>query len=64
MLDDPRVNFAVSTRRHEPGVNHLGFQLESDAELNDSRARLQDASVATLDQEAVACCYANPTNTG
>lgn len=58
MLDDPRVNFAISTRGHEPGVNHLGFQLESEAELSDSRARLQDASVATLDQEAVACCYA------
>ena len=38
MLDDPRVNFAISQRGRQPGVNHLGFQVEDDAELQ-SHAR-------------------------
>lgn len=58
MLEDPRVNFAISTRGQEPGVNHLGFQVDNDAELTESRERLQTASVDILDQPQASCCYA------
>lgn len=58
MLDDPRLNFAISTRGHEPGVNHLGVQVENDDELSDGRARLDTASVDVLDQGEASCCYA------
>lgn len=58
MLEDPRVNFAISSRGHRPGVNHLGFQVEDDAELSESRARLDAASIDLLDQPQASCCYA------
>jgi len=43
MLDDPRVNFAISMNRQPVGVNHLGFQVESDEELRGMRAQLEAA---------------------
>ena len=43
MLDDPRVNFAVSTRGKQPGLDHLGIQVESKDELSDVYARLRRA---------------------
>lgn len=58
MLDDPRMNFAISSRGHQPGVNHLGFQVESDAELSELRAHVARADIAALDQDEAACCYA------
>ena len=58
MLEDPRVNFAISTRGHRAGVNHLGFQVDDDAELTESRARLHAASIDVLDQPQASCCYA------
>ena len=58
MLDDPRVNFAISTRGHEAGVNHLGVQVESEAELKDMRVRLIAAQAPVLEQKEAACCYA------
>ena len=57
MLDDPRVNFAISTRGHQPGVNHLGIQAESDAELKELRLRLIEAQAPMLEQQEAACCY-------
>lgn len=57
-LDDPRVNFAISTRGHRPGVNHLGIEAESDAELRELRVRLVEARVPMLEQQEAACCYA------
>jgi len=58
MLEDPRVNFAISTRGHKPGVNHLGIQAESDAELEELSARLIEAQAPMLEQRDAACCYA------
>ncbi len=58
MLDDPRVNFAISTRSRQHGVNHLGMQVESDAELKDMRVRMIEAQAPALEQREAACCYA------
>jgi len=58
MLDDPRVNFAISRRGDAAGINHLGFQVDSDAELGEIQARLQAAGAAGLEEKDVSCCYA------
>src|SRR6201997_2025612 len=58
MLDDPRVNFAISTRGKEPGLNHLGIQVESKDELDDVYARLRRAGGAVVEQGQTTCCYA------
>jgi len=58
MLEDPRVNFAVSRRGGKTGVNHLGLQTDSDAELEAINVQLQQADLATQAEKAVACCYA------
>jgi catechol 2,3-dioxygenase-like lactoylglutathione lyase family enzyme len=58
MLDDPRVNFAISTRGREPGLNHLGIQVESADELKDVYARMREAGRAVLEQGETTCCYA------
>lgn len=58
MLEDPRVNFAISARGHAPGVNHVGFQVETETELAELRQRVDAADIAALDQNGAACCYA------
>jgi lactoylglutathione lyase len=58
MLEDPRVNFAISTRPGETGIDHVGIQAENAAELEDVRARLARADQAYVAQKEVACCYA------
>ncbi|MGA8228486.1 MAG: VOC family protein, partial [Xanthobacteraceae bacterium] len=58
MLEDPRVNFAISTRGREPGLDHLGIQVENKAELHDVYARLRKAGGAIIEQGETACCYA------
>jgi hypothetical protein len=58
MLDDPRVNFAISTRRQPLGVNHLGFQVESDEELRDMEGQLKGADALMIQEDGQACCYA------
>jgi catechol 2,3-dioxygenase-like lactoylglutathione lyase family enzyme len=58
MLDDPRVNFAISTRGREPGLDHLGIQVEDKSELEDVFARLRKAGGEVIDQGETACCYA------
>ncbi|TSE28677.1 Cadmium-induced protein CadI [Tepidimonas thermarum] len=58
MLDDPRLNFAISTRGTAPGVDHLGFQVDDPAELGALKARAQAADMALLDEGATSCCYA------
>ncbi|MCP5420210.1 MAG: VOC family protein [Gammaproteobacteria bacterium] len=58
MLDDPRVNFAISTRGQKPGLDHLGFQMESAEELAAMKAAAQGAEMALLDEGATTCCYA------
>ncbi|MDZ4745320.1 MAG: ArsI/CadI family heavy metal resistance metalloenzyme [bacterium] len=58
MLDDPRVNFAISQRGAKPGLNHLGVQVESTLELAEMHERLKNIEGETIAQEAAACCYA------
>jgi catechol 2,3-dioxygenase-like lactoylglutathione lyase family enzyme len=58
MLDDPRVNFAISTRGKQPGLDHLGIQVESQAELHNVYARLREAGGTVVEQGHTACCYA------
>ena len=58
MLDDPRVNFAISTRASKAGLDHLGIQTDSGAELEDLGSRLAQADVAITAQKGASCCYA------
>ena len=58
MLDDPRVNFAISTRSTKAGLDHLGIQAEDGAELEDLGSRLAQADVAVTAQKGASCCYA------
>ena len=58
MLDDPRVNFAISQRGAEPGIRHLGIQVEDRAELADVYSRLTRAEGAVVNEGATTCCYA------
>jgi hypothetical protein len=58
MLDDPRVNFAISTRTDRTGVDHLGLQVEQDSELEELRTRLRKAEMAVFDEGETLCCYA------
>jgi catechol 2,3-dioxygenase-like lactoylglutathione lyase family enzyme len=58
MLDDPRVNFAISTRGRERGLDHLGIQVESQDELHEVYHRLRQAGGHIIEQGQTACCYA------
>jgi len=58
MLDDPRVNFAISARDRAGGVDHVGVQVDSRDELELLAGRLKAAGAVTFDQEATTCCYA------
>jgi lactoylglutathione lyase len=58
MLDDPRINFAISTRGAKPGVDHLGFQTDDAAELAALKQRAEAADLALRDQGETTCCYA------
>lgn len=58
MLEDPRVNFAISQRGIAAGVDHLGIQVDSDAELQALRARVGEAAIPAQDEPGAACCYA------
>jgi catechol 2,3-dioxygenase-like lactoylglutathione lyase family enzyme len=60
MLEDPKVNFAISARGHALGLNHLGFQVETTDELAELKQHAQTASAGNLlDDGETACCYAN-----
>jgi catechol 2,3-dioxygenase-like lactoylglutathione lyase family enzyme len=58
MLDDPRINFAISRRERAPGVDHLGFQVESGDELAEIGARLAAADAIRQTDVDTTCCYA------
>jgi predicted lactoylglutathione lyase len=58
MLEDPQVNFAISQRGVAPGVQELGIQVESRAELEDMYDRLKRIGGPVLEQGATTCCYA------
>jgi catechol 2,3-dioxygenase-like lactoylglutathione lyase family enzyme len=58
MLEDPRVNFAISTRGRAPGLDHLGIQVETGDELQEVYTRLRQAGSNVIEQGQTACCYA------
>jgi catechol-2,3-dioxygenase len=58
MLEDPKVNFAISQRGSESGIRHLGIQVEDRAELGDVFSRLQRAEAPVVAEGATTCCYA------
>jgi lactoylglutathione lyase len=58
MLEDPRINFAISTRGAKSGIDHLGLQTDDPAELAGLKARAQAADMAVLDEGETTCCYA------
>lgn len=58
MLEDPRINFAISQRGAVPGLDHLGMQVEDEAELSEMHKRLGDAALPVDAQIGTACCYA------
>ena len=58
MLDDPRINFAISTRGQTPGIDHLGIQTDSAEELAELKARAEQADLALHDVGETTCCYA------
>ncbi|SET72395.1 MULTISPECIES: ArsI/CadI family heavy metal resistance metalloenzyme [Marinobacter] len=59
MLDDPRINFAISTRGASSGLDHFGFQMDDGDELARLRERARNADAAILDEGTTQCCYAN-----
>jgi catechol 2,3-dioxygenase-like lactoylglutathione lyase family enzyme len=58
MLEDPRINFAISTRGGKLGVDHLGLQTDSTEELIELKARAEAADMTLLDEGETTCCYA------
>lgn len=58
MLDDPRINFAISRRAENLGVNHLGMQVESKDELDAMRNQLGRADRGLVEEMGAQCCYA------
>lgn len=59
MLDEPAVNFAISTRGHgHLGLDHLGIQVDNEADLATLKAQAQTADLALMDEGATTCCYA------
>ena len=58
MLDDPTLNFAISTRSGKSGLDHLGIQVETPVELQEVYKRLRDADRPVLEEGKTTCCYA------
>lgn len=58
MLEDPRINFAISTRGSKPGIDHLGIQTETEEELAELKAQAEAAGMTLLDAGETTCCYA------
>jgi len=58
MLEDPRVNFAISQRGPKVGINHLGFQVDSNDELEALHTQLESADRAVVAEQGANCCYA------
>ena len=58
MLEDPRINFAISTRGEKPGIDHLGIQTDNEEELVALRQQAEAADMTLLDVGETSCCYA------
>ncbi len=63
MLDDPRVDFAISTRSASKGLDHLGIQVEEPTDLEQATRRLRAAQAPVMEQGATVCCYAQSEKT-
>jgi catechol 2,3-dioxygenase-like lactoylglutathione lyase family enzyme len=63
MLEDPRVNFAISTRGQDHGLDHLGIQVDSREELAEIAGRLESAGRSVYGQGEAHCCYAHSDKT-
>ncbi|ADE16398.1 Glyoxalase/bleomycin resistance protein/dioxygenase [Nitrosococcus halophilus Nc 4] len=63
MLDDPKVNFAISARGAKAGIDHLGIQVEEGGELEEVRERLKKADLHTFAEGETTCCYAKSDKT-
>ena len=63
MMDDPRMNFSISTRVEKKGVDHIGIQVEDARELEEVYARLRNAEGPRLEQGETVCCYARSEKT-
>lgn len=63
MLDDPRINFAISKRATQPGLDHLGIQVDDEESLKEITLRLKQANQQILEQEKTTCCYAKSDKT-
>ena len=57
-LEDPVVNFAISSRGQEPGINHLGIEVDDDKALDEIKTRLVAAEADVIEQRSASCCYA------
>lgn len=58
MLEDPKVNFAISARGVKPGLDHMGIQVETSDELATLRDQLKRADLGIFNEGEVSCCYA------
>ena len=58
LIEDPRVNFAISTTGREPGVDHLGIQADNEHALAELGQRLRQADTAAVAEPDALCCYA------
>ena len=58
MLEDPRINFAISSRGGQSGLDHLGFQTDTADELLQLKAQARSADMALIDEGETSCCYA------
>lgn len=58
MLEDPKINFAISTRVNSEGVDHLGIQVEEGTELTEITERLKKADLGVYGEGETTCCYA------
>ena len=58
MIEDPRINFAISQRGGASGINHLGFQVDESSDLEDIHSRLHAADAGITQEKNVSCCYA------
>lgn len=58
MLDNPHVNFAISSRGAKVGLDHIGIQVETEEELDEIKQRLERAEMSLVTQDGTTCCYA------
>ena len=63
MLDDPRINFAISTRATQTGLDHLGLQVDNEADLSAIRDQIKSTDIAVEKEGKTSCCYAKSDKT-